>query len=119
MKSRVQREQNLAYYHRHRERNLAWQRAYRQRLKDEVYAAYGGYVCACCGETQKIFLTLDHIKNDGTAHRKQMGSRGGIAIYVWLRKHKFPPGIQVLCFNCNHGKQLNHGVCPHKAEDIS
>jgi hypothetical protein len=25
----------------------------------------------------------------------------------------FPAGFQVLCFNCNQGRRLNHGVCPH------
>lgn len=107
---------NRKWWHSHKEQQLALQRAYRKRLKDEVYAAYGGYICVCCGESNPLFLTLDHVKNDGNIHRKQIGNRGGIGIYVWLRKHRFPPGIQVLCWNCNQGKRLNHGICPHKVE---
>ncbi len=42
------------------------------RLKDDIYKAYGGYVCTCCGETRELFLTLDHINNDGAEHRKQL-----------------------------------------------
>jgi hypothetical protein len=29
-------------------------------------------------------------------------------------RNGFPPGYQVLCMNCNHGKRMNNGVCPHK-----
>lgn len=87
---------------------------YRERVKDAVFAAYGGYVCVCCGETEKRFLTIDHINNDGAKHRKEIGFRGGIGIHLWLCKNAFPEGFQVLCFNCNHGKQLNGGTCPHK-----
>src|ERR1700675_2807489 len=33
-----------------------------QRDKAACYKAYGGYICRCCGETIREFLTLDHIK---------------------------------------------------------
>jgi len=38
----------------------------------------------------------------------------GNRIHRWLKKHKYPDGFQVLCFNCNVGKYLNKGTCPHK-----
>src|SRR5437763_1707125 len=31
-----------------------------QLLKLEAFNAYGGAVCACCGEAALVFLTLDH-----------------------------------------------------------
>lgn len=34
-------------------------------------------------------------------------------MYRWLMKNKYPSGFQVLCWNCNMGKQINGGVCPH------
>ena len=37
------------------------------------------------------------------------------AIYRWLIKHKFPPGIQVLCHNCNLAKGY-YGACPHQGD---
>lgn len=118
-KTSEQRKQNLAYYHRHRERNLQWQREYRRKVKDLCYEAYGGYVCTCCGVTGEKFLTLDHVNNDGAKHRKeQIGSRGGIGIYLWIIRNNFPPIFQVLCFNCNHAKQLNGGVCPHQEKEL-
>lgn len=85
--------------------------AKRQALKEEVFAAYGGYQCACCGTQIRQFLTIDHVNNDGGKHRREIGSK---TIHRWLRKHNFPAGFQVLCFNCNHGRHLNGGVCPHK-----
>lgn len=81
------------------------------KLKAAVYAAYGGYVCACCGETEPHFLSIDHINNDGYRHRKETGA--GWTFFSWLAKNGFPPGFQVLCMNCNHGKMRNGGICPH------
>lgn len=94
--------------------NEAWLKTIRTKIKDEVFKAYGGYVCACCGETEETFLTLDHINNDGHIHRRDMASKkGGSGFFAWLRKHKFPAGFQVLCRNCNWSKHINHGVCSH------
>jgi hypothetical protein len=33
-----------------------------------------------------------------------------------LKKRGYPPGYRVLCFNCNRGRYLNGGVCPHEIE---
>jgi hypothetical protein len=94
-------------------------REYGKRRKDLCFSHYGGYICSCCGETEEKFLTLDHIHNDGAAHRRHMnGDRRyrGTSIYGWLIRNRFPAGFQVLCFNCNCGKHLNGGICPHEAK---
>lgn len=86
------------------------------KLREEVFASYGGFRCACCGETERLFLTIDHVENDGAEMRKNgTHSRGGTQFYQWLRKNKFPAGFQVLCMNCNSGKHRNGGTCPHKS----
>jgi len=82
--------------------------------KDAVFNSYGGYVCACCGETEPNFLTIDHMNNDGAAHRKSING-GGTRLYDWLKARDFPDGYQVLCLNCNMGKYRNGGVCPHQS----
>ena len=89
----------------------------RKKLRDSVFSAYGGYVCNCCGETIPEFLTLDHINNDGAEHRKMIGT-GGNNLLQWLKKHSFPEGFQVLCWNCQWGKNLS-GECPHKRERVT
>ena len=85
------------------------------RCRNEVYGAYGGYRCNCCNETERMFLSIDHIDNKG-AEERQSGkySGGGSAFYNWLRKNNFPKGYQVLCMNCQIGKHKNGGVCPHQ-----
>ena len=74
--------------------------------------AYGGPTCVCCGENTEMFLCIDHINNNGGAHRKEIGNSGS-RLYQWLRINGYPEGFQVLCYNCNNGKRLNNGVCPH------
>lgn len=91
----------------------------RKRIKLDVIAHYGGK-CACCGETEEFFLSADHVNNDGAAHRKSTfkypgGERkGGTHIYLWIKRNNYPPDFQILCHNCNHGKHLNGGICPHQ-----
>jgi len=83
-----------------------------QRLKAEVIIQYGGR-CACCGESDVHFLAIDHINGGGNVHRKQTGIGTGAYFYKWLRKHKYPKGYRVLCFNCNFSLGA-YGMCPHQ-----
>ena len=85
------------------------------RIKMEVFSHYSeGYVvCACCGEDGIDFLTLDHIENDGAVKRKN-GEPLGSGLYRYLIKNNYPSGFQVLCWNCNCGKRINKGICPHQ-----
>lgn len=94
-------------------------RVARQRLRDETFAAYGGYRCSCpgCAVTEPKVLTIDHTNNDGAQHRRSIGATRrhemtGVLFYAWLKKKKFPPGFGVMCMNCNFGKRMNGGVCP-------
>jgi hypothetical protein len=83
-----------------------------RKLRAALFAAYGGS-CACCGETESAFLTIDHVNGDGASHRAGVGD-GTPAIYRWLRDRGFPrEGFQLLCRNCNYGKYLC-GECPHR-----
>jgi hypothetical protein len=87
------------------------------RKKDACYAAYGGYVCVCCGITEPLFLTLDHIHNDGAKFRAnpKFRGRGSRYLYKWIIKNNFPDDMfQVLCYNCNCGRARNNNICPHK-----
>lgn len=68
--------------------------------------------CIICGEQQDKFLCIDHIDNDGAQQRREVGS--GSKFMAWIVKNGFPDDLQVLCWNCNAGKQLNSGVCPHE-----
>lgn len=85
-----------------------------QIMRDLIFNHYGGYKCQCCGETIQILLTLDHKNNDGAEHRKQLGGNRTAQLFKWIIERNFPPIFQVLCWNCNIGKHLNGGQCPHK-----
>lgn len=103
-------------YHRARKRETTVRN--NVRVKIEVFTAYGGCICACCGERELRFLTIDHINNDGAEHRRQLFGKskqiGGSRLYRVLKKQGYPPGFQVLCFNCNITKGF-FGECPHSA----
>jgi hypothetical protein len=84
-----------------------------RRLKQEVVNAYGGQ-CVCCGETELVFLTLDHKNNDGAQDRRMRKTNGsGYGLYTRLKREGFPNTFQVLCANCNWGKYVL-GRCPHE-----
>lgn len=69
----------------------------------------GKMCCNCCGEKELKFLTIDHINNDGAQHRKL--NKNNIDNFI-IQNH-FPEDFQILCYNCNCGKSINNGVCPH------
>lgn len=98
-------------------RGKLYERRKRQRLdeKKAAFAAYGGEVCACCGERHFEFLTIDHINGGGAAHRRSLKAAGDLwGIYRWLKVHSYPTGFRVLCMNCNWSIGV-HGYCPHSA----
>lgn len=85
----------------------------RRKIRDDILRAYGGDrpQCVCCGEGTYYFLAIDHIDGGGHKQRKELGSGG---FYTWIRKNNYPPGLRILCHNCNYGRQLNGGICPHE-----
>jgi len=85
------------------------------RVKAETIAAYGNR-CACCGETEIAFLSIDHKFGGGNEHRRSLKRIGGKAFYYWLKRQGYPQDdYQVLCHNCNQAKSA-YGICPHQAE---
>lgn len=89
----------------------------RKLLKEETIEAYGGK-CRCCGESNLIFLTIDHIDETGAQQRKEMLYFYGGKVYLWLKKQGYPKdNYQVLCFNCNFAKHTL-GRCPHQLKTI-
>lgn len=88
------------------------------KLKYEVIGHYGG-ICVCCGESWLEFLTLDHTNNDGAKHRLKLKTweATGIGFYKWVKRNGFPNDLQVLCWQCNCGKNFNGGICPHRVRN--
>lgn len=84
-----------------------------KRLRDTVIHHYGAK-CKCCGETTYEFLTIDHVNGGGSKHREAVGGTSKALLRSIIR-NRFPETFQILCFNCNCGKQVNKGVCPHQS----
>lgn len=82
----------------------------------EAALQHYGDKCICCGEDEPYFLAIDHTDGDGNAHRKKI-KKYGSGFFKWLVDNNFPDGFQILCHNCNMGKHLNGGVCPHKTDN--
>lgn len=111
--ARVRDKDRVAYLEQQRQ----WRGPFKEKVRRAVFNAYGGHKCVCCGETERKFLTLDHVNNDGAEHRVKIAGKrtaSGWQTYYWLYRNGFPSGLQVLCMNCNFGKRMNNGVCPHK-----
>ena len=87
----------------------------KQKLIALTHYSHGVPSCVCCGEKHIEFLCIDHINGGGNTERRLVFGKntGGRRFYRWLQLNNFPDGYQVLCYNCNMGKEY-HGGCPHK-----
>ena len=90
-------------------KSAMYSRRSRVKIKETVLTHYG-HACVCCGITDSDLLCFDHIHNDGAAFRAET-IRGPIG--PWLIRNDFPDDIQLMCFNCNDGRRINGGICPH------
>lgn len=87
----------------------------REQVRNLILEHYGKQ-CNCCGESNRRFLTIDHINNDGAQERRKLfGSTGGTSYRtdLFIIKNNYPDTYQILCYNCNCGKERNNGICPH------
>lgn len=81
--------------------------------KKKAFKRLGGFLCQCCEEPRKQFLTVDHIQGGGIKHRK-LFKGGHAAFYKWIATtpEDVAPLLQILCMNCNWGRR-NGNDCPH------
>lgn len=120
MKHRTERQRESrrlqkrrAYARKHPFRRNIFKGSKKSEFWNIVLSGYGQR-CNCCGETTRLFLQLDHVNNDGNLEKRINGKR--LKTEDILRKairNNFPSCYQILCANCNHGKERNGGVCPH------
>lgn len=104
------------FYLENRDKILAQGRVLERRRRVTCLEHYGAMICACCGEHRYEFLTIDHIEGGGNQHlEERKATNQHRNLYSWLIKNNFPPGYQVLCYNCNCAKG-NYGECPHTKE---
>lgn len=102
---------NKVWNENNKDRRKDSRKIWKEKLYNEFYKMYGNK-CACCGETEKKFLTIDHINNDG--HIERSINKNSVLKLIRESLLFKRNDIQVLCWNCNCGKQRNNGICPHK-----
>lgn len=78
----------------------------RNKIRKKIVFEHYGNKCTCCDLDDIDFLTIDHINNDGYKDRRLN--------YQTVIKRNFPTDLQLLCWNCNLGKAMNGGICPHQ-----
>lgn len=91
-----------------------YQKKKRQEFWKLIFEKYGE-VCECCKESNKGFLTIDHVNGGGN----KKDGRDKMGMLRRLAKGPKNPEFRILCFNCNCGRQRCNGVCPHKHEAIN
>ena len=100
-------EVNLKSYHKRmsteegREKGRARDRK-RSREGRRKILDFLGRRCVCCGETDEMYLEVDHIFNDGYKDPKGVSNK-----YNLVRSN--PERFQTLCSNCNQAKAKNNG----------
>ena len=81
-----------------------------EKLKHGVLSHYSPDLRCSCGYSDIRALTLDHIDGGGRKHLAAINVKGGAQFYRWVRREKYPAGLQVLCYNCNCGKNTISAV---------
>lgn len=89
--------------------------ANRARLQIMKEISNGDIKCACCGERHIEFLTIDHIKNNGSEEVRKAGGHHRDLYNNMVKNGYVKENYQVLCMNCNFA--LGHsGYCPHNPD---
>lgn len=82
------------------------------KYKKLVFDHYG-WSCNCCSEKTIEFLSIDHVYGGGSKQRRENNIRG-LKLYKKIISENYPDEYQILCMNCNFGKKITEGLCPHK-----
>jgi hypothetical protein len=98
----------IMYYNRTGLCDYHYQKKRRKKTKDELFQILGNK-CVCCGETDRLYLQVDHVNNDGHAHRNSNEKKHHHHSEYLRYLAKNPGGLQLLCANCNFAKKLNDG----------
>lgn len=81
------------------------------KIKLQLIEGYGGK-CSCCGEDNYLFLTIDHVFNDGYQDRKEK-KYNQYNFYKQIINENFPTKYRLLCYNCNCCRGF-YGKCYHE-----
>ena len=80
----------------------------------KVYSKRSGFskpTCSCCKNNDWKFLVFDHMDKK---LKKKHGKLSGTKLAKRLKEENYPKKMQILCWNCNSGKEITGGkYCAH------
>ena len=80
----------------------------------KVYSKRSGFskpTCSCCKNNDWKFLVFDHMDDK---LKKKHRNLSGIDLAKRLKEENYPKKMQILCWNCNSGKEITGGkYCAH------
>ena len=80
-------------------------RNFQNRFDAILHYSNGNMKCDLCPENDIDILCIDHVNHNGAEHRKEMYNT---RICDWLRRHNYPDGFRILCFNCNMKEEIRN-----------
>lgn len=109
----VEKEKSREHYKQNAQKILEDSARRSAALKLEVLTHYGPLgKLGCCWEACSVvdidMLSLDHIKNDGAQHRRQLGTKRacGEKVYRIVKREGYQEGFQTLCMNHQLKKKI-------------
>jgi hypothetical protein len=115
-------ERSIKYYFENKDKFRLWSKESHRKFRTENRDKYNesirirnrnnrnkflemyGDKCAICGEEEYMFLTIDHIHNDGYKDMKKNGGKGSGCVLLEAIREYNPSKFQVLCYCCNSVK---------------
>lgn len=103
------------YQRKHYQEHKVEKQARRKELNDQQRSAFlkmYGEKCQCCGESETVFLVIDHIKGQKGIPRSK--KELGAPAYRAALKSYDPDTYRILCHNCNFATRYEGSTCPHQ-----
>ncbi len=104
-------EYQRKHYQEHKEEKQLRRKEIYEEHKEAFLQMYGNK-CACCGESIRMFLALDHI--EGQKGIPRVKKEVGVKAYRAALKKYDPTTYRILCHNCNFATRFDGSICPHQ-----
>lgn len=105
------REYQKKHYAQYKDRKAQLYQERYQKARGTFLEMYGGK-CECCGETESLFLAIDHIQGQKGVHRTK--KENGYPAYKKAILKLDRSMYRILCHNCNFATRYEGSVCPHQ-----
>lgn len=102
-------KQKAAIYREKNRDRITAHRKKRKGIEKMRFLEMYGRVCVCCGESEPVFLCLDHVHGQVKVKNKDEWTTAYNKAYKEYR----PDLYRIMCCNCNMAVRFGR-VCPHQ-----